>query len=390
MQNKVILIEKFLTRTISQGERRILKKWVLQKKGNLEFFKEEIRKRSKNTLYHHFDEGEAFKKFLTAVDKKQSKKLIPQSLLKYAAVFIGLVSLGLVTYQGLGYLQQPDSSIVNAKKADEERLNKVVISLADGTKRVITADGSTELVDKGGHTIAKKQGQGLDFSHIDHDLNENLVFNDIYIPYGQTFTITLSDGTKVWLNAGSRLKFPQNLNSTTQNRIVYLEGEAYFDVTKDAKRPFIVNAENLDIKVLGTQFNVSAYKSDSSIATTLVEGSVNVYENSNPDTEVVLTPNYQASFSKENGTLTSQKVDTHIYTSWMENVLVIDNLSFEQILNKLERSYNVSIINKAEGLKNEVYKGEFENERLETILNTIASSTPFTYKIENNIITISK
>ena len=169
--------------------------------------------------------------------------------------------------------------------------------------------------------------------------DENLVFNEIYVPYGQTFNLTLSDGTKVWLNAGTRLRFPQNLKTSTQNRIVYLDGEAFFDVTKDEKRPFIVNAENLDIEVLGTQFNVSAYKSDGQIATTLVEGAVNVYEDSNPDTKVLLSPSYQAAFVKEKGTLTKEKVDTRIYTGWMENRLIIDNLSFKQIIDKLERTH---------------------------------------------------
>ncbi|WP_420604135.1 FecR family protein [Flagellimonas sp.] len=389
MQNKETLIEKFLARTISPAERKILKKWVLMKKENLEFFKEEIRKRSKNTLYHHFDENEAFKRFLGTVEKKQSKNWTPSSFLKYAAIFIGLLSVGIFIFQSQGYLERSDAVVQN-ERADENGQNNVVISLEDGTKQIITTDGSTKLVDKDGNTIAKKQAQGLDFSQLNNGTDQNLVFNEIYVPYGQTFNLTLSDGTKVWLNAGTRLKFPRNLSATTQNRIVYLDGEAYFDVTRDEKRPFIVNAENLDIKVLGTQFNVSAYKSDGAIATTLVEGAVNVYENSNPDAKILLTPSYQAAFVKENGSMSKKKVDTRIYTSWMENRLIIDNLSFEEILAKLERTHNVSIINQVEHLKNEVFKGEFENESIGTILSTIATSTPFTYKIEDNVITISE
>ncbi|SNY92070.1 FecR family protein [Flagellimonas pacifica] len=387
MQNKEALIEKFLNRTISPIERKVLKNWVLKKKKNLDFFKEEIRRRSKNTLYHHFDESEAFKRFLGTIEQKQSKKWAPKNFLKYAAIFIGIVSVGFLIYQSQGYLGRPDSVAQN-EKINENQQNNVVISLADGTKQVITTDGSNELVDKNGDTIAKRQAQGLDFSQLDNEQNQNLVFNEIYVPYGQTFNLTLSDGTKVWLNAGTRLKFPQNLNSTTQNRIVYLDGEAFFDVIKDEKRPFIVNAENLDIKVLGTQFNVSAYKSDGEIATTLVEGSVNVYENSNPDAKILLTPNHQASFIKENGSMSKKKVDTRLYTSWMENRLIIDNLTFEEVLIKLERTHNVSIINQVGKLKSEVYKGEFENEDIQNILQTIAVSTPFTYKIENNVITI--
>ncbi|WP_190809802.1 FecR family protein [Flagellimonas sp. S3867] len=389
MQNKEALIEKFLARTISPLERRILKKWVLTRRENLEFFKKEIRKRSKNTLYHHFDESEAFKRFMATVEKKQANKRVPKNFLKYAAVFVGLLSIGFIAYRSLNYVEQPEI-LVQIEEPGQKKQSNVVISLADGTERVITLDGATELVDKDGKTIAKKQAQGLDFSQLDNSLDQNLVFNEIYVPFGQTFNLTLSDGTKVWLNAGTRLKFPQNLNSATQNRIVYLEGEAYFDVTKDKNRPFIVNAENLDIKVLGTQFNVSAYKSDGKIATTLVEGSVNVYENSNPDAKVLLTPSYQAAFIKENGTIAKKKVDTRIFTSWMENRLIIDNLTFQEILAKLERTHNVSIQNQVENLKGEVYKGEFENEDIKTILTTIAASTPFTFKIENNVITITE
>lgn len=389
MQNKEALIEKFLARTISPSERKRLKKWVLKKKKNLDFFKDEIRKRSTNSLYHHFDENEAFKIFMATVEQKQSKKQIPKTFLKYAAVFIGLVSIGFMTYESL-LNQQQNNTLTQIDKSDKKEQNHVVISLADGTNQIITTDGSTELIDKNGKTIAKKQAKGLDFRELDSNLDKNLVFNEIFVPHGQTFNLTLSDGTKVWLNAGTRLKFPQNLNTATQNRMVYLEGEAYFDVTRDEKRPFIVNAENLDIKVLGTQFNVSAYKSDSKIATTLVEGAVNVYENSNPDAKILLTPSYQAAFIKENGSMAKKKVDTRIYTSWMENRLIIDNLTFEEILTKLERTHNVSIINQVEKLKSEVYKGEFENEDINTILTTIAVSTPFTYKIENNVITITE
>ncbi|WP_420320291.1 FecR family protein [Flagellimonas sp.] len=389
MQNKQALIEKFLARTISPSERKILKKWVLKNRGNLEMFKEEVRKRSKSSLYHHFDESEAFKRFMATVEKKKAKKRFPKNFLKYAAVFVGVLSLGFMAYQSFMQIDS-GSTIVQSDYPNENQQNNVVVSFADGSKQVITADGATELVDKDGNIIAKKQSQGLDFSLVGNQQGQNLIFNEVYVPYGQTFNLTLSDGTKVWLNAGTRLKFPQNLSATTQNRIVYLDGEAYFDVTRDEKRPFIVNAENLDVQVLGTQFNVSAYKSDGKIATTLVEGSVNVYENSNPDTKIKLTPSYQAAFNKEKGTLSKRKVDTRIYTSWMDNKLIIDNLSFEEILHKLERAHNVSIINHAEHLKDEIFKGEFGKEDIQTILGTIASSTPFTYKIENNVITISK
>ncbi|PWL40468.1 hypothetical protein DKG77_06570 [Flagellimonas aquimarina] len=379
------LIEKFLNRTISVSERKRLKKWVLSNKENLNTFKKEINNRSENNLQHHFDGKDAFKEFMVAVDKGRTKRRKKLHFVRYAALFIGILATASFIY--VAQFNNND----NSESTHVSNLsNQIVITLADGTQQVIAMDDTKVLTDKKGNIIAEKESAGLDFSKIENSSGANLVFNEVYIPYGQKFKITLSDGTKVWLNSGSSLRFPKNLGTSAQNRMVYLEGEAFFDVTKDKKRPFIVNAENLDIKVLGTQFNVSAYKSDGNISTTLVEGSVNVYENSNPDTKILLSPSYQAAFIKENGTLTKQKVDVRTYTSWMENRLIIDNLSFEQILRKLERAHNVSIINNAESLNNEMFKGEFQNERIETILNTIASSTPFTYEIENNVITISK
>ncbi|WP_431129191.1 FecR family protein [Flagellimonas flava] len=382
------LIEKFLNRTISKSERKQLKKWVLANNDNLQIFKSEIKKRSENNLYHHFDESEAFQLFLASIDERKSKKIAVNRMLKYAAIVIGVLTVGILLTQFIG--EPTEATIVQTEQQDSDALEQITITLADGSQQVITQDGSTQLLDKNGRAIAQKQDQGLDFSNTSESVSSNLVFNEIYVPYGQTFKLTLSDGTKVWLNAGTSLRFPQFLNTSTQNRVVYLNGEAYFDVAKDKDRPFIVNAENLDIEVLGTQFNVSAYKSDGEIATTLVEGSVSVYENSNPDTKVLLSPSYQASFVKENGSITRNKVDTRIYTGWMENLLIIDNLSFAQILDKLERSHNVSIINNATHLEGEIFNGEFENESINSILGTIASSTPFTYTIENNVITISK
>lgn len=381
------LIEKFLNRSISVNERKRLKKWVLSHKDNLDIFKRAVKNRAKNNLYHQFDGKQAFEEFLSTINKDGNRKRKNLRFLRYAAFFIGLLATGSFVYITLPDNGAKIETIVSDNASDT---NQITITLADGSKQVIASNGQGVITNKDGKTVARKQQQGLDFRNVTDTSHENLVFNEIYVPYGQTFNLTLSDGTKVWLNAGTRLRFPQHLKNSTQNRIVYLDGEAFFDVTKDAKRPFIVNAENLDIEVLGTQFNVSAYKSDGQIATTLVEGAVNVYEDSNPDTKVLLNPSYQAAFVKEKGTLTKEKVDTRIYTGWMENRLVIDNLSFKQIIAKLERTHNVSIINQVESLNNEVYMGEFESERIETVLKVIASSTPFTYTIENNVITISK
>ncbi len=382
------LIEKYLNRTISNKERKQLKKWVLASNDNLRTFRAEIKNRSKSNLYHQFDDKDAYGTFLKSIEKRKSAKSFRRHYWKYAAVFVGLLSLGLGLTQPWKFSEQSQITSVAGQNSDQQ--SQVVITLADGTQQILSQDGKATINNKNGEAIALKNGKALDFSNVSSAEERNPVFNEIYVPHGRTFSLTLSDGTNVWLNAGTSLRFPQHLNTAAKNRIVYLSGEAFFDVTKDENRPFIVNAENIDIKVLGTQFNVSAYKSDEEIATTLVEGSVNVYEKSNPDTKMNLTPNYQAAFAKEHGTFSKHYVDTRVYTGWMQNLLIIDNLRFDQILKKLERLHNVTFINKNTDLRNEVFMGEFKNESIEHILSTIASSTPFEYTIENNVITISK
>lgn len=192
------------------------------------------------------------------------------------------------------------------------------------------------------------------------------------------------------MNSGSKLRFPQQFASSATSREVYLEGEAFFDVTKNVQKPFIVNAGNINIQVLGTRFNLSAYDSDDTIAITLVEGAVNVYESETPKNNTRLEPSYQANFSKLTHSLGKLKVDTSIYTAWMRNKLIINDLTFLEILKKLERSHNVTFINKAPELNNTMFHGEFHNEPIESILNTIALSTPFSYEIKQNTIIIRK
>ena len=202
--------------------------------------------------------------------------------------------------------------------------------------------------------------------------------------------LKLSDGTLVWLNAGSKLRFPQSFVDADKNRMVYLEGEAFFDVAKNRERPFIVNTQEVDVKVLGTKFNISSYDTDDYIATTLVEGSVGVYETRTPENGIYLTPSFQANYDKFGNNFSKTEVDTDIYTAWMQDRLVIDNLKFSEILVRLERRYSVKFVNKAESLNDEIYKGEFVNEDIESVLKTISLSTPFKYEINQNVITITK
>jgi len=374
-----ILIEKFVGRQLSALEKIKLQDWILSDDENLKTFTYTLKKLEEKE-YEVFNTEDAYKKFMSNIHKKDTNTFTLKRYYKYAALLIISLSLG---YFLSSKNKEPQIvAIDNTVPLKEE----ITIKLADGSTKIINTNLGNDLKDTDGNTIASKNSKGFHFT--ENVKKTALVYNEINVPNSKTLQIELSDGTKVWLNAGTVFRFPQNF--TAKNRTVFLQGEAYFEVTKNKKRPFIVDSKGIQVEVLGTKFNISAYDNEEYISTTLVEGSVNVFQTELPKEKLQLTPNFQAKFNKTNVHFSKSKVDTRVYTSWIDNTLIINNLSFSEILKKLERRYDVVITNTVSELNNEVYRGEFKNETIETILKTITLSTPFNYTINENKITITE
>lgn len=170
--------------------------------------------------------------------------------------------------------------------------------------------------------------------------------------------------------------------------MVYLVGEAFFDVATDEKKPFIVKAKGIDINVLGTQFNVSSYAEDELIKTTLIEGSVALATSDTPNNKVLLNPSYQAVYNKEESYISKKKVDTEIFTSWMQKKIILQNESFEEAFRRIERAYDMKIINHNSVLAATKFTGEFDVESIEEILKTFSETLNFTYTIKEKKIII--
>lgn len=215
----------------------------------------------------------------------------------------------------------------------------------------------------------------------------SIQYNTIEVPYGQRSRITLYDGTRVWINSGTKLKYPVVFNSTSRD--VLIEGEAYFEVAKDSKHPFVVNAGNLKVEVLGTHFNVCAYPEDSELSTTLVEGSVNVFSMLSGK-NVNLKPGEQAVLSRGNDGLKLLRVDTDLYTSWKGNVLKFNNATFEEVIKKMERWYDVKIIVAQSINTKERYTMNIKTESLREMLNLISRTTKMKYEINESTVLIKK
>jgi len=278
-----------------------------------------------------------------------------------------------------------ESKVVNSP-LDE---NSIILELDNGNKEVIAPDGSKSILDKNGKVVGVQSGTSLDYSKKDKTVKK-LVYNQLTIPYGKVFKIVLSDGTEVHLNAGSSLRYPVHFIEG-KNRTVFLKGEAFFDVEKNPKKPFVVNTDNMQVEVLGTKFNVSSYMEDSSINTVLVEGSVAISSNDiySKSKATLLKPGNKANWKKESGDIKINKVDTELYTSWIEGRIVFKHMPFENILKKLERHYNVSITNNNKSLIEENLTASFDVETIDQVLNSFSKNLKFNYTIKNNHITIN-
>jgi len=389
MSKYQLLIDKFIDCSISPEEREILEKWILESGSNMSFFKNRL-KASKRNMPVDFDADLAYQRFLENLNSKRKTSNPFRSIWKYAAVLAIIFGIGsLVKFQLLPNTSQTSIKVVeNGTKTSFG--NDIVLKMTDGTIKILNSKGDTTITDIKGNIVASKEENSLTFDEAKEVSDRTPLYNEVFIPHGQTFKLKLPDGTLVWLNAGSKLRFPQSFVNSDNKRIVYLEGEAYFDVAKNMEKPFIINTQEVDVKVLGTKFNISSYDTDDEIVTTLIEGSVNVFETRTPENGINLTPSFQANYNKFGNKFRKAKVDTDIYTAWMQNRLVIDHLKFSEILVKLERKYSVKFVNNSESLDNEIYNGEFLDEDIESVLKTISLSTPFSYEVNQNIITITK
>lgn len=388
MSKHDLLIDKFIGGTLSSDEREVLKEWLLADESNMSHFKNRLKETSRE-ISVDFDAEQAYEKFISRIKPSTNRPKAHFTLLKYAAIITILISIGFLAKQRYGEVQINSFNKTVDKQNQSSIENEVVIKFSDGSTRKLT-ENEQDITADDGVVVASKKGNTLSFEVSTEERDVKTKFHEVFIPNGQTFKLKLSDGTLVWLNAGSKLRFPSHFSKREEERMVYLEGEAFFEVSENKNHPFIVNTQEVDIKVLGTKFNVSSYDTDENIATTLVEGAVSVYETRSPENEILLSPNFQANYHKFGNSFEKTKVNTDNYTAWMQGRLIIDNLKFSEILQRLERRYAVKFVNNAVGLENEIYKGEFTDEKIESVLKTISLSTPFRFEINQNIITISE
>ena len=259
-------------------------------------------------------------------------------MLKYAAFAILFTGLGasLVYF----YRDKPATADFAQYLEVSEISNKPTLVLSDGSTVNLNKNESTVDYTSGDHIVVNEDSI-IQVAKSNQKIE--VVPNQLLIPYGSRAKVVLSDHSVVWLNAGSRMIYPSVF--TGKEREVLLFGEAFFQIEKDESKPFIVKTSDYRIKVLGTQFNVSAYPGDAVSQTLLTEGRVELNLNNDSwfDKKVVLKPNEMFSFNKGINELKVEKVQPEEYVLWKDGILKFDNEDLSRVVKKIERFYNIQV-----------------------------------------------
>lgn len=301
-------------------------------------------------------------------------------LIAFSVLYLKSAKVGAVSH--LSFEQRLSNDVLPGK-------NQAVLELADGSKIVLDESASAKIWEESGVVVKKsKDGQLLyDFEGKPKANSEEPVYHTISTPSGGQYHLVLPDGTKVWLNASSRLKFPTVFDGDLRD--VELSGEAYFEVVSNKAKPFIVHTESETVKVLGTEFNMSAYSDDIASRTTLLKGKVEVSPKNNSNMPEVLHPGQQSIIRGED--IKIIKVDTSEAVAWKNGEFMFNRESIESVMRKISRWYNVEIIyNKPIGKDVKIWGSVSRFDNISEVLKFIERTKVVYFKVEGRKVYVMK
>lgn len=377
------IIGKSISGNLSEEEKSQFDKWLNGSSEHLKFYNAvRVRKQKKDgSGLSDSDLKQYRRQYTHKIDElaKQGRR-VGLRFLYYAASFV--IPLIIATLFILNS-QKNNFISVSEKLEIKPGESKAVLITAKG-KKVLLDSISKHLPVEDGVEI-KAVGNSLIYTG-SNDIVDKVPENKLVIPRGGEYRLVLADGTKVWLNADSELRYPVSFMGNI--RKVYLKGEAYFDVTHNKEMPFVVVTDNLDVKVYGTEFNVNTHREDI-VQTTLVEGSVSVKIKGQK--EVVISPFQMAELNVRKGDLNIRTVDVENYVAWRYGEYVFDNQSLELILEELSLWYDVEIFYMNKVVKDLHFSGYLKKyDSIDKILNLIERTTHVKFEIKGKAIYVKK
>ena len=359
------LIVKFLAKEANLKELRQLELWI-RNSENEHLFKEYFKANHyANKVLKTYDLETAKKNILQQINRRKAKS---NYIFKYAVAATLALILTTTYFFGDSLFNTTDKDVVsppifNANTIEYGK-DKAVLTLENGSLIALEKGNSIQTQN------ATSNGKVLVYQNKAKQIVE-LVYNQLTVPRGGQFVVELSDGTKVWLNSESQLKYPVSFIKGQSREVELAYGEAYFDVSPSSKHKgakFKVFNQFQEIDVLGTEFNIKAYKGESNVYTTLVEGKISVsIDNKN----LGLKPNQQLDLDINNNTSAIKTVDVYNEVSWKDGVFSFESKTLEEVMKVFSRWYDIEIVFKNNSIKNEEFVGILrKNKNLETILKS--------------------
>jgi transmembrane sensor len=364
-QHKIdVLIVKVLENSITAKESKVLEDW-LKEDSNKRYFNEFVQINYLINSKKQFDHTTSLKKFKIIINKNSQKNYT--KYLKYAAAVLIFISTG--------YFVTKDQAWVDKNVSLETHIeigtDKAILTLNDGSEVVLGKGNvySSKTANSDGEKIIYKKTQNNA-----KETKNNIAYNYLTIPRGGEFYVQLSDSTKVWLNSETKIKFPVKFMKGTVREVELIYGEAYFDVSSSKKNngaSFKVLTQSQQIEVLGTEFNLKAYKNENVIATTLVEGKVAVALNNKKE---ILNPSQQLNYNIIDKTINILTIDTNLETSWRNGIFSFKGKPLKEVMKIMARWYDVDVVFEKKELENIMFKGVLgKNQNIQEILETIES-----------------
>ncbi|MCM5662753.1 FecR family protein [Galbibacter mesophilus] len=308
-----------------------------------------------------------------SLNAKASNK---RNVLRYlsAAIFIGVVFGSIIMFK----------TITSPKSSQKEIYKSVVVLENDQILSKSVTEKDEILKNEQGTVVAVQSENSIKFLS---GTDKKEALQTVKVPNGKNYTVVLEDSSVVRLNAGSSIQFSNHFTSNS-SRVLKLTGEAYFKVSENKEKPFIVKTPKAAIKVLGTSFNVSSYSDENTTKIALVEGKIAIESPSKKFKNQYLLPNQVARVQLDKIEVTNEDVTPHV--SWLEGKLIVSEKPFSVVIRQLERKYNVEIENTYSELNSKTFTATFDKESIEEILNSFQLSVPFEYKIKDSKIIINK
>lgn len=379
------IIGKSFREELSEEERMLLEKWLAVSENNRKQYaryQSETFLQRKRQEYAAIDWQSDYRNFLAKHQPSKRRKSL-RTMLKYAAIWL-LPLIGGITLWQWNHSGQ-DLTVVQNQPAGHIG-TAPILTLANGKKIILTDSIGQNAIS--GADLNPERNTLTYLPATDSVIPEKVsepIYNQLEIPRGAEYFLTLSDGTKIWLNSETVLRYPEAFQN--KQREVFIEGEAYFQVKHDSLHPFIVYAAQSRIEVLGTEFNVRSYRNETAIATTLVQGSVSLISETQ---NLILHPGEQGCVTKADGQLTVREVDTYLYTAWKDSRFVFRNTRMEDLLNTLVRWYDLTIFYQNSDIKNIRFSGDMSRmDNFQQLLNIIENNERVRFTVNNRTVTVS-